>query len=452
MNVRGATLFWRLATGMTLVTLLAVLCSSIFLFVRFEGTNESFREDTLLSFANAIGRALEVRDEAAMDGLLLRIRNLQGEYSIVAQHGAPLRTSLPQKGELIPPDDTEKRYFVLPVHQGLPRLFGISLRVSSLKSPLFVQIAFPRSSIVFDSVLEEFVRDIAWIWAPFVLLLLITNVVIAKLALQPLSRAAQEAEAIEPASINSRLTESDLPRDVLVLVRSINRALTRLQDGYFILERFSENIAHELRTPIAIMQVRLSVSDATLARELQGDVNSMERLVGQLIDRARVGGLHIEEENIVDLCELATGVCTFLAPIIVAKGRLVEVINPPAPVEVRGVTDFLFRALRNLIENAVDHSPPAATVTVQVREDCSIEVSDQGSGFPKSKLDPALRRLERLTSDRSEGLGLGLSIVDETMAAHGGRLVLRNKPAGGGSALMTFPCLHGQNPRSFRIP
>jgi signal transduction histidine kinase len=450
MNIGGATLFWRLAAGMTLVTLLAVICSSVFLFVRFEGANENFREDTLLSFANALGRALASRDEAAVGDLTQRILGLHGQYSVLPLSGAPLKTSLSQDQGLMPPDEVDKRYFVLPAHHGLPRLFGISVRVSSLQPPLYVQIAFPRSSIVFDSVLEEFVRDIAWIWAPFVLLLLVTNVIIAKVALQPLSRAAQEAEAIEPASINSRLTEDDLPRDVLVLVRSVNEALARLQGGYLMLERFSENIAHELRTPIAIMQARLSVSNAALARDLQDDVNGMERLVGQLIDRARVGGLHIEEDNIVDLRDLAKSVCTFLAPIIVAKGRLVEVINPPNAVEVRGVSDFLFRALRNLIENAVEHSPLAATVTVEVREDGSIEVSDRGPGFPKSKLDPAQRRIERLTSDRSDGLGLGLSIVDETMAAHGGRLDLRNRPDGG-SAVMAFPCLHAQNPHVVKV-
>jgi signal transduction histidine kinase len=127
------------------------------------------------------------------------------------------------------------------------------------------------------------------------------------------------------------------------------------------------------------------------------------------------------------------------------------VINPQTAVEVRGVTDFLFRALRNLIENAVEHSPPGATVTVEVWKNGSIEVLDCGHGFPESKLDPALRKVERLTSDRSEGLGLGLSIVDETMAAHGGRLVLRNRPGGGGSALMSFPCLDAQNPRPAAI-
>jgi signal transduction histidine kinase len=451
MNVRGATLFWRLAAGMTLVTVLAVLCGSFFLFVRFEGANENFREDTLLSFADATRHALEQRDNALLDSLLQRIRDLHGQYSIITESGNPLRNSTRESYGLMPADNTDKRYFVLPAHQGFSRLFGISLRLSSFKPPLFVQVAFPRGSIVFDSVLEEFVRDIAWIWIPFVLVLLATNVVIAKLALQPLSRAAQEAEAIEPASINTRLTEGDLPSDVLVLVQSINKALARLQSGYLALERFSENIAHELRTPIAIMKARLAISDAALARELEDDIGSMERLVGQLIDRARVGGLHIEENDIVDLRKVASTVCTFLAPVIVANGRLIEVINPQTAVEVRGVTDFLFRALRNLIENAVEHSPPGATVTVEVWKNGSIEVLDCGHGFPESKLDPALRKVERLTSDRSEGLGLGLSIVDETMAAHGGRLVLRNRPGGGGWALMSFPCLDAQNPRPAAI-
>jgi hypothetical protein len=92
-------------------------------------------------------------------------------------------------------------------------------------------------------VLEESVTDIAWIWIPSVLLLLVINVIVLKLALKPLTVAAQEARAITPSSIARRLTETCMPDDVLPLVRAVNEALERLQAGFLSLEQFSGLIA-----------------------------------------------------------------------------------------------------------------------------------------------------------------------------------------------------------------
>lgn len=438
MSARRPTLFWRLALGMALVATLAFVASSIFLYVRFEAANSRFREDTLLSFARSLGRDLTIGQVTLQKGLD-RLAELHGHFAIVAASGAVLASSSSKDAPLVPIDQADQRYFILPAHGDAPGLFGLSIRVSNLEPPVFVQVAFPRSHLVFDSVLEEFVGDIAWIWIPFVLILLGTNVAIAEFTLRPLSRAAREAEEIGPASINARLSEDDMPPDVLAIVRAVNRALERLQGGYLTLERFAANIAHELRTPMAVIKAELSVSDTALARNLERDFESMERLVNQLIDRARLGGLHFEEGDRVDLCDVANRVGSFLAPIIIAKQRTIEVICPKEHVLVYGSGDFIFRGLRNLVENAVDHSPVETTLSVVVGEDRTITVLDRGPGFPDSKLDAVSRKIDRSNSDRSDGLGLGLSIVDETMAAHGGQLILSNPSTGGACAVMTFP-------------
>jgi signal transduction histidine kinase len=299
----------------------------------------------------------------------------------------------------------------------------------------FAQIAFPREHVIFDTVLEEFVTDIAWIWIPFVCLLLLVNILVLKFALKPLSQAAEEARQIGPSSIAARLTETGMPEDVLALVSAVNEALDRLQAGFLSLEQFSSHLAHELRTPLAIIKARLALSQDAFARKVEEDFEGVERLVSQLVDRVRIGGLHFETSDLVDLGDIGQRAAAFLAPVILAKGRDIELQSPLEPVVVSGAFDFIFRALRNLIENALNHTPPGTTITVTIFR-YGITVSDSGPGYPARWLEPAVAVGK--PDSGAGGLGLGLSIVKETMIAHGGDLKLANLPEGGASATMEF--------------
>ena len=118
--------------------------------------------------------------------------------------------------------------------------------------------------------------------------------------------------------------------------------------------------------------------------------------------------------------------------------RSIEVIAGDEPVVVSGWRDDIFRALRNLIENALGHSPEGGLISIEVGPDRTIAVRDQGSGFSADLIDPVLRRKRVMRSDRRGGFGLGLSIVDKTMEAHRGELALSNRPSSG-CAEMRFP-------------
>lgn len=438
MTYRRLSLFSRLVLSMSVVATLAIIVSIGFLYVRFVSANDRFREETLLTFARGMARDLPVQ-QGGFKFVANRLLELHGQYVVLDADNGVLSGSDGITSALVPPDDVDHRYFSLPGHKTMPRLYGLSLRLQGKDPARYVQVAFPKGHLVFDSILEEFVGDIAWIWIPFVAVILVTNIVVARLALRPLIHAAKEAEQIGPASISSRITEGNLPPDVQAIVRAVNNALDRLQGGYLALERFSGNLVHELRTPMSIIKAQLSAPNASDVTELRKDVESMERIITQLVDRVRLGGLHFEADDLIDLSDVARSVGGFLAPVIIGKGRSIEIVAPEDPVWINGSNDFIFRALRNLIENAVEHSPVHGTVTVTIAQDRSVTVEDMGPGFPETKLDPATRRSQQLVSDRADGLGLGLSIVDETMDAHGGRLFLKNPPTGGASARMEFP-------------
>jgi signal transduction histidine kinase len=206
-------------------------------------------------------------------------------------------------------------------------------------------------------------------------------------------------------------------------------------------EEFVADMAHELRTPLAVMMVQLASVDAPHARGLERDVSAMARLVEQLLDRARIGRLRIESPVILDLREVAREASAFLAPQVVTRGKMIEVVAEERPVLVSGGRDHIFRAVRNLIENAQDHAPESSLITVEVTDCPAIIVRDRGPGFPAPILDAERRRKGDVRSERRDGTGLGLSIVERTMMAHGGALNLRNEASGGGCAEMRFPPL-----------
>ncbi|MFG1479994.1 HAMP domain-containing sensor histidine kinase [Xanthobacter sp. V4C-4] len=437
--VRG--LFGRLMLGMIVVSVFAVCTTAAFLYIRFDAVNTRFREGTLHSFAVSIAKDVDVGVVPSVHirpSTVRRIAQEGGHFVVLGASGALLASSSDVDEAFVPLEDVEERYFELPKGNSPEALYGISLRLPGPPAA-YVQVAFPSSDLIFDSVLEEFLQDIAWLWIPFMLLMLATNLLVARIALRPLAQTVKEAEAIHPGGVSVTLSERGLPDDVLALVRAVNQALGRLREGYRAQEEFSGDMAHELRTPLAVMTAQLAAVDAPYARVLERELGAMARLVEQLLDRARLGRFRLEPGDVVDLRDVAREASALMAPRIIARRRRIEVIAGPAPVVVAGGRDDLFRAVRNLIENALEHSPGNGMIRVEVTAAPAIRVGDQGAGFSPALLDAESRRRGPVRSDRREGVGLGLAIVERTMQAHGGRLELRNAPSGGAEAVMVFP-------------
>jgi signal transduction histidine kinase len=428
---------------MIAVSILAICAATVFLYIRFDNENTQFREGTLRSYVRLLARALQAGDAIDPPRIPSSVtRDIQengGRYAVVTEAGAVVAASPGLTVPLVSLGKHPVEYFSL--NSGNKPEFGLSVKRDEIDPPLWIQVAFSENSIVFDSVLEEFVQDIAWIWIPFVGVLLLVNVGIARIALRPLRVSAQYAEMIGPSSVSVRLPETGLPGDVLALVHAVNLALDRLQDGFRIQEEFVSDAAHELRTPLAVVRARLSSADGPLVENLRRDISTMERLVNQLLDRARLGGMHIEPGDRADLSEIAREVAEHIAPITLAKGRMIEIIGAERPIIINGAYDFLFRALRNLVENAVEHTPYATTVTIVVKDTPAIDVMDHGPGIPVDQRQNIVKRFWQGRRDRSEGAGIGLAIVQQTMAGHRGFLRISDAPGGGASFSMIFPNL-----------
>jgi PAS domain S-box-containing protein len=203
--------------------------------------------------------------------------------------------------------------------------------------------------------------------------------------------------------------------------------------------RFAADVAHELRTPLAVMRSNLDSLEEKfdIAGSLRDDVDSMSRLVEQLLAAARLESLDIAETDEADLHQVCTNVVSHIAPIAIKRNRTIEVTGCKRPILIRGNPDALEQALRNLVENALRHSPTRSTVTVEVGDDGSVSVIDKGPGVPPTERDEIFQRFVR--SDQNvEGAGLGLSIVRRTVEAHGGQVEIKDTPGGGATFTMRF--------------
>lgn len=435
--------FGRLVIGLSLVSSISFGLSMSYLYFRFHSTNSLFYEGSMHGFIAEIIKDFTVRDGrvtvAVPDTTVRRITQNGGRFIILDAEGHKLAASSDVDAPFIAFDDATVRYFWLPSSGGTSESYGMSARIPGLPQAIWVQLVFPKGSIVFDTILHVFMKEIAWLWMPLPLLMLATNIIVVRVALRPLAHAVKEAEAIQPGGVSVLLSERDLPEDLLALVRAVNQAIGRLREGYRAQEEFAGDIAHELRTPLAVMKLQLATLEGPHARVLERDLRGMERLVEQLIDRARLGRFHLEPGDVVELNEVAREAAAFLGPTVISRGRMIEVLAARRSVRVDGGRDDVFRAIRNLIENALEHSPPGGLISVEITEAAAVSVMDHGPGFPPHVLDEERRRSAPLRSDRRTGAGLGLAIVERTMQAHGGRLELSNSGTGGGCATLLFP-------------
>jgi signal transduction histidine kinase len=447
----SASLWLRLIIGLVSVSLLAVGVASAALYVRFKAKNFEFREQTLQNQAELITDYLKKAPEGSITlppYVVDDFKAHSGRFAVVGRDGALLAASQGVTGPLAAINSEKPRdFFVLEPDKEQP-YYGLSVRTPFNDQTVWVQVAFHTGNIVYDSVLAEFVQDIAWIWIPFVLVLLIVNLIVARIGTTPLRVAARQAAAIGPGSVSMRLTETGLPADVHALVSAVNRGLDRLETAFDAQRRFIADATHELRTPVAVLKAHIDI----LAKfeghaELVQEIGSLERLVNQLLDIARLDVLHLEADDVADLNEVATEVASYLGPAAINARRSIEVIAPNEPVRISGARDYLFRALRNIVENALRHTPLGTTVSIVVAADPpSLKVIDHGPGVRPDQRSEIFRRFWQGGRDQKGGAGLGLDIAARTVVAHGGAISVSDAPEGGAIFTMEFHTIAGGMP------
>jgi len=287
---------------------------------------------------------------------------------------------------------------------------------------------------------SQFDEELMPVLLPTLLAALIIGALTLRDGLRPLQQLARAAAGITPAASERRLPTSDLPRELVALVSAINAALDRLDEGFRAQRDFTADAAHQLRTPLAILTAHLdTLGNRAEAAALRDDVARMSRLVEQLLQVAELEALTLKPEEGTDLSALALEVAEALAPLALARRRDIAVIGAEAPVLVHGNHDSLHQALRNLVENALNHTGEGTTVDVAVQaRPPALSVRDRGPGVAAVDRDKLFRRFWRADRSSGRGAGLGLAIVQRIAAAHGARVTLDDAAGGGAKFTIAF--------------
>ncbi len=259
----------------------------------------------------------------------------------------------------------------------------------------------------------------ALVLALFTLVLLALLWFVSAWTLRPLTRAVEEASQVGPARPDSRISENRLPAELRPLARAMNGALDRLAEALRAEQRFVGNAAHELRTPLAVLDLRLRRASSTGQTDwpaIEQDLASLKRRIDQLLRLARLeaGTAQLGPTN---LARAAREAAASVLPLVHGQGRRLDIFLPDL-LPVQGRASDLTDLVRNLLENALRHGRGTITLRAQPSGDhVRLAIEDEGPGVQETDRE---RVFERFASGASDGAGLGLAIVREVARAHGG--------------------------------
>ena len=266
-------------------------------------------------------------------------------------------------------------------------------------------------------------------------------------ALAPVEAIRREVDEISAAQLHRRVPQPKADDEIGRLAATMNRMLERLESARNSQRRFVSDASHELRSPITTIrqhaEVALAHPDRVTAAELAevvlAEQQRMHRLVEDLLLLARVDEHVPLTRAAVDLDDLAFEEGHRLRS---TTSKRVDTSGVKA-VRVQGDADALRRMVRNVGENAVRHASSRVDVTLVERgEEVVLTIDDDGPGIPATERARVLQRFVRLDEARSRdegGSGLGFSIVDEVVRAHGGSMSIEQSPLGGARIVITLP-------------
>lgn len=270
-------------------------------------------------------------------------------------------------------------------------------------------------------------------------------------ALKPLRQLSQQAERIDQDSITDiRLNENTLS-EFRQLSVSVNLMLDRLSESFATQRQFSGNAAHELRTPLAIMQTKLELFAAE-HKNMEGDTAELVRSQAEQLDRlSKLVHTLLEMSNLssaprsdrIELAPLVDEIITDLAPLACQNDITME--QDCDNVVITGSDALIYRLVFNLIENAVKYNRQGGSVSVSVHKENNnaiVCVSDTGCGIPEECRESIFQPFFRVDKSRSRqmgGVGLGLALVHEIAVLHGGSVRAEPGNKSGTVFVVTLP-------------
>lgn len=283
----------------------------------------------------------------------------------------------------------------------------------------------------FNQMVEGDIEFLGFILVPFTLAAIAVSLAITRWSLRGVERASERARHIGVESLETRLETEGLPSEIAPLVDAVNDTLERLASAYAAEQRLTSNAAHELRTPLAVLQTRLQKAKAEGAVEwaaIEGDLAHLNAVIAQILDLARREGRRgrrapADTAAPINLARVLREAAAQVVPLTERMNRVLE-IDAPDCIWIPGSAEDLRDLIRNLLENALYHGRGTVRGSAcETHGDDSlgavIEITDEGPGVPEALHDAAFERFRKLSA-HSSGAGLGLAIARQIAHDHGG--------------------------------
>ena len=263
-------------------------------------------------------------------------------------------------------------------------------------------------------------------------------------ALRPIRELSDKIEKVQAQNLADSRIEENQVKELNQLSVSYNRMLERLSDAFEIQRQFTANAAHELRTPLALMQVQLDLYHSNSHPDNDADTVQMIKMVTEqndrlnkmvktLLDMSELQTVGRDDEIILDA--LVDEVLEDLEPL--AEGKNIRLIGKCKDITMVGSDILIYRLVYNLVENAIkyNHSGGQVTVTADRKEKhVYLSVEDTGAGIPEELKERVFEPFFRVDKSRSRelgGVGLGLALVREIVRVHDGNITVKSNPSGG---------------------
>ena len=263
-------------------------------------------------------------------------------------------------------------------------------------------------------------------------------------ALRPIRELSDKIEKVQAQNLADSRIEENQVKELNQLSVSYNRMLERLSDAFEIQRQFTANAAHELRTPLALMQVQLDLYHSNSHPDNDADTVQMIKMVTEqndrlnkmvktLLDMSELQTVGRDDEIILDA--LVDEVLEDLEPL--AEGKNIRLIGKCKDITMVGSDILIYRLVYNLVENAIkyNHSGGQVTVTADRKEKhVYLSVEDTGTGIPEELKERVFEPFFRVDKSRSRelgGVGLGLALVREIVRVHDGSITVKSNPSGG---------------------
>ena len=270
-------------------------------------------------------------------------------------------------------------------------------------------------------------------------------------ALRPIREFSDKIEEVQAQNLSDSRIEENNVKELNKLGISYNNMLERLSDAFEIQRQFTANAAHELRTPLALMQVQLDLYNSATHPGNDADTlqtikmvteqnDKLNRMVKTLIDMSELQSVGRDDKIILDA--IVEEVLADLEPLAVEKN--IKLIGKCEDATMIGSDILIYRLVYNLVENAIKYNHPLGQVTVtayQRNKHVYLSVEDTGSGIPKELRERVFEPFFRVDKSRSRelgGVGLGLALVREIVRVHDGSICIKSGKTGGTIFEVTF--------------